>query len=93
MIRLRRRESELRLPWHPMAAITTAGASTTASDARPIAARATDAVKEYGKGDAMVRALDGITVAIRQEPVQRDHGTVRVGQIDVCCIASPASTG
>src|SRR5487761_246022 len=46
-----------------MAAITTAGASTTATDSRPIAARTTDAVKEYGKGDAMVRALDGITVA------------------------------
>src|SRR6202162_140698 len=44
-----------------MAAITTAGATTTA-DTSPIAARTTDAVKEYGKGDAMVRALDGITV-------------------------------
>ena len=28
-----------------------------------MAARTTDAVKEYGKGDAMVRALDGITIA------------------------------
>jgi putative ABC transport system ATP-binding protein len=46
-----------------MAAITTTEAPTTASDARPVAARTTDAVKEYGKGDAMVRALDGITVA------------------------------
>ena len=46
-----------------MAVSTTAEASTTASDSRPIAARTTDAVKEYGKGDAMVRALDGITVA------------------------------
>ena len=46
-----------------MAETTTAGVSTTASDSRPIAARTTDAVKEYGKGDAMVRALDGITVA------------------------------
>jgi putative ABC transport system ATP-binding protein len=46
-----------------MAETTTAGAATTASDSRPIAARTTDAVKEYGKGDAMVRALDGITVA------------------------------
>src|SRR6202140_5673613 len=45
-----------------MAAITTTQAPTTASDASPIAARTTDAVKEYGKGDAMVRALDGITV-------------------------------
>jgi putative ABC transport system ATP-binding protein len=50
-------------PWQPMEAITTAEASTTASDARPVAARTNDAVKEYGKGDAMVRALDGITVA------------------------------
>ena len=46
-----------------MAAITTAGPSTAASEAFPIAARTTDAVKEYGKGDAMVRALDSITVA------------------------------
>ena len=29
----------------------------------PVAARTTDAVKVYGKGDAMVRALDGISVA------------------------------
>ena len=46
-----------------MAAITTAGPSTAASEAFPIAARTTDAIKEYGKGDAMVRALDSITVA------------------------------
>jgi putative ABC transport system ATP-binding protein len=46
-----------------MAAITTTGAPTAASDARPVAASTTDAVKEYGKGDAMVRALDGITIA------------------------------
>src|SRR5580693_3949062 len=46
-----------------MAAITTAGATTMSSEARPVAARTTDAVKEYGKGDAMVRALDGISVA------------------------------
>ncbi|MFI5286529.1 MAG: ATP-binding cassette domain-containing protein, partial [Candidatus Dormibacteria bacterium] len=46
-----------------MAAITTAGETTTPAEARPTAARTTDAVKEYGKGDAMVRALDGITVA------------------------------
>ena len=46
-----------------MAAITTAGPSTAASEAFPIAALTTDAGKEYGKGDAMVRALDSITVA------------------------------
>jgi ABC-type glutathione transport system ATPase component len=50
-----------------MAAITTADASTTAAGARPAAARTTDAVKEYGKGDAMVRALDGITIAFDKE--------------------------
>src|ERR1700724_1732541 len=46
-----------------MEVITTADAATAAFGSRPIAARTTDAVKEYGKGDAMVRALDGITVA------------------------------
>jgi len=32
-------------------------------EALPVAARTTDAVKVYGKGDAMVRALDGISIA------------------------------
>ncbi len=40
-----------------------AGATTAAPDARPVAARTTDAVKEYGRGDALVRALDGITIS------------------------------
>src|SRR6202140_3632641 len=46
-----------------MEVITTTDAAAAASGSRPVAARTTDAVKEYGKGDAMVRALDGITVA------------------------------
>ena len=33
------------------------------TEVTPVAARTTDAVKVYGKGDAMVRALDGISVA------------------------------
>jgi putative ABC transport system ATP-binding protein len=41
--------------------------TTTVPDAvlraLPVAARATDAVKEYGRGDAMVRALNGVTVS------------------------------
>ncbi len=45
--------------------------TTTAPDAvlqtLPVAARATDAVKIYGRGDAMVRALDGVTVSFAQE--------------------------
>jgi len=38
--------------------------TTTAGDAqpRPVAARATEAVKIYGSGDAAVRALDGVSV-------------------------------
>ena len=46
-----------------MATTSPVGASTTASDSHEIAARTTDAVKEYGKGDALVRALDNITIA------------------------------
>jgi putative ABC transport system ATP-binding protein len=41
--------------------------TTTAPDAvlqtLPVAARATDAVKVYGRGDATVRALDGVTIS------------------------------
>ena len=33
------------------------------TEVTPVAARTTDAVKVYGKGDAMVRALDGVTVS------------------------------
>jgi putative ABC transport system ATP-binding protein len=44
--------------------------STTATGAGPdteaVAAQAVDAVKVYGRGDTVVRALDGITVGFRQ---------------------------
>ncbi len=43
--------------------VDAAVAPTPVADALPIAARTTDAVKVYGKGDAMVRALDGISIA------------------------------
>jgi putative ABC transport system ATP-binding protein len=44
-------------------AVNTTAAPTQLSETLPIAARATDAVKVYGRGDALVRALDGVTVA------------------------------
>jgi putative ABC transport system ATP-binding protein len=43
--------------------VTTTSAPTLAPETLPVAARATDAVKVYGRGDAMVRALDGVTVS------------------------------
>jgi putative ABC transport system ATP-binding protein len=49
-----------------MAALTTPGAPTTTFEAPAVAASTTAAVKEYGKGDAMVRALDGITIAFQK---------------------------
>ncbi len=49
-----------------MAALTTPGAATTTLEAPAVAASTTDAMKEYGKGDAMVRALDGITIAFQK---------------------------
>lgn len=46
----------------PMAVSTTAPPSPV-SEAQSVAARTTDAVKVYGRGDAEVRALDGVTVS------------------------------
>lgn len=44
-------------------AVNTTTAPDTVLQALPVAARATDAVKIYGRGDAEVRALDGVTVS------------------------------
>ena len=38
----------------------------TETEQRPAAARAVDLTKTYGKGDALVRALDGVTVEFEQ---------------------------
>ena len=43
--------------------VDAANAPATVLEAMPVAARTDNAVKIYGKGDAMVRDLDGITVA------------------------------
>ena len=39
-----------------------AGATTAAPDARPVAARTSDAAKDSGRGEALVRAPDGVTI-------------------------------
>ncbi|HVC04596.1 MAG TPA: ABC transporter ATP-binding protein [Candidatus Acidoferrales bacterium] len=44
-------------------AVSSIPAPSAVSESQSVAARATDAVKVYGRGDAMVRALDGVTVA------------------------------
>ena len=44
------------------------------------AARAVDAVKTYGVGDAAVHALAGVTVTFPTGAVHRDHGPVGLGQ-------------
>jgi putative ABC transport system ATP-binding protein len=44
-------------------AVSTTTAPIPATEALPVAARTNDAVKVYGRGDAMVRALDGVTVS------------------------------
>jgi putative ABC transport system ATP-binding protein len=42
--------------------VTSTSTPAAVPETLPVAARATDAVKVYGRGDAMVRALDGVTV-------------------------------
>ena len=44
-------------------AVSTSPAPSPVSESQSVAARATDAVKVYGRGDAMVRALDGVTIS------------------------------
>ena len=60
---------------------STAGASTVPGPG-DFAARTQRIAKVYGTGDARVVALDGVTVGVRPRPVHRDHGPVRVGQVD-----------
>ena len=46
------------------------------------AARAVDATKVYGRGEAEVRALDGVTVDFATGTLHRDHGPVGLRQVD-----------
>ena len=46
------------------------------------AARAVDAVKIYGVGDAEVRALDGVDAEFASGVVHRHHGSLGLGQVD-----------
>ncbi len=48
--------------------------------ARPAIATARGLVKTYGRGEAAVRALDGVDVDV-ERPVDRDHGPVRVREV------------
>ena len=41
-----------------------------------------DVVRVFGRGDGAVRALDGVSLALRARHVHRDHGPVRVRQVD-----------
>ena len=54
------------------------------------AAGAVDARKVYGIGDAQVHALDGVDRRVRDRQVHRDHGPVRVGQVDAAALPGRA---
>ncbi len=56
------------------------------------AARVTDLVKTYGTGEAEVRALDGVTLDIDGGRVHRDHGAVRVRQVDADALLAALDT-
>ena len=58
--------------------MTTLLETTTVRDA---AAAAVDVVKTYGRGDAAVRALDGVIVGRSTRPVHRHHGPLGLGQV------------
>ncbi len=45
------------------------------------AARVAHLTKTYGSGDALVRALDDVTLDLRRRRVHRRHGAERVGQV------------
>ncbi len=47
-----------------------------------IAASANHVTKKYGEGDAAVLALDDVSIARTGRPVHRDHGAVRLRQVD-----------
>ena len=54
--------------------------------AQKAAARTVDAVKIYGKGQTEVRALDAVTVEFAAGPLHRDHGPVRLRQVDAAAL-------
>ena len=47
-----------------------------------VAAHAVDVTKVYGRGEARVRALDGVSVDVRRRSLHRHHGPVGLGQVD-----------
>ena len=62
-------------------------ASATLTERAPLAedraaVRALDATKIYGEGDTAVRALDGVDRRHPRRPLDRDHGSVGLGQVD-----------
>ena len=52
----------------------------TTTDIDLSAARAVDAVKTYGSGDAAINALAGVTVSFPTQQLHRHHGAVGLGQ-------------
>ena len=64
--------------------------------ARRVIASARDLVKVYGAGPTAVRALDGVDVDLVRGRAHRDHGPVRLGQVDAHALpgrARPADVG
>ena len=60
---------------------------------RGVAARAADVWKVYGSGEAQVVALRGVSVELERGPVHRDHGPVRVRQVDADALPGRAGHG
>ena len=58
----------------------------TAPPIEAVAAHTVDARKIYGEAQTEVRALDGVTVDFADRPVHRDHGPVRLGQVDAAAL-------
>ena len=63
--------------------MATASPPTTQTGA---AARAVDASKVYGTGEAAVRALDHISVEFARKQVHRHHGSVGLGEVDAAAL-------
>ena len=51
-----------------------------------VAARAVDASKIYGSGEAEVRALNDDQRRVPDRPAHRDHGPVGIGQVDAAAL-------
>ena len=72
-----------RTRWRRVGAGGEAGGMTqAAAPVRTPAVSVSGLTKTYGSGDALVRALDDITLDLLRRRVHRDHGPERLGQVD-----------